>query len=67
LVNLGRFLKISSEEALRITISKFSTRFNAMEDRLKKEGKSLTASTLEEMDAVWDEVKKSEKEQSKKQ
>ncbi|MBT7828060.1 MAG: nucleoside triphosphate pyrophosphohydrolase, partial [Bacteroidetes bacterium] len=30
-------------------------------------GKSLTASTLEEMDAVWDEVKKSEKEQSKKQ
>mgnify|MGYP002725509916 FL=1 len=67
MVNLGRFLNISSEEALRITISKFSTRFNAMEEKLKKDGKSLTASTLEEMDVVWDEVKKSEKEQSKKQ
>ena len=65
MVNLGRFLNISSEEALRITISKFSTRFNAMEERLKKEGKSLTASTLEEMDTVWDQVKKSEKEKIK--
>ncbi|MBC8479595.1 MAG: nucleoside triphosphate pyrophosphohydrolase, partial [FCB group bacterium] len=41
LVNLGRFLNISSEDALRRTILKFETRFQGIERRLKEQGKTL--------------------------
>ena len=58
LVNLSRFLHINPEEALRMTISKFETRFAQVEKELKKRGKSLTDSTLEEMDEIWNLVKK---------
>ena len=58
LVNLSRFLHINPEEALRMTISKFETRFAQVEKELKKRGKSLTESTLEEMDEIWNLVKK---------
>ena len=58
LVNLSRFLDINPEDALRMTISKFETRFSQVEQELKKRGKSLTDSTLEEMDEIWNLVKK---------
>ena len=58
LVNLSRFLNINPEEALRMTISKFETRFSQVENELKQRGKSLTEATLEEMDEIWDSVKK---------
>ena len=58
LVNLSRFLDINPESALRMTISKFETRFAQVEKELKKRGKSLTDSTLEEMDEIWNTVKK---------
>ena len=58
LVNLSRFLDINPESALRMTISKFETRFSQVEKELKKRGKSLTESTLEEMDEIWNTVKK---------
>ena len=58
LVNLSRFLDINPEDALRMTISKFETRFAQVEKELKKRGKSLTDSTLEEMDEIWNSVKK---------
>ena len=58
LVNLSRFLDINPEYALRMTISKFETRFSQVEKELKKRGKSLTDSTLEEMDEIWNLVKK---------
>ena len=58
LVNLSRFLGISPEDALRMTISKFETRFAQVEKELKKRGKSFTDSTLEEMDEIWNLVKK---------
>ena len=54
IVNLGRFLDINSEEALRKTISKFETRFAGVEKRLKNKGKTLEDSTLEEMDELWE-------------
>lgn len=57
LVNLGRFLNISAEDALRMTISKFETRFRKIEEELKKRGKTLTDSSLEEMDEIWNMVK----------
>ena len=58
LVNLSRFLDINPEDALRMTISKFETRFSQVENELKKRGMSLKEATLEEMDEIWDSVKK---------
>ena len=58
LVNLSRFLSINPEDALRLAISKFETRFSQVEKELKKKGKSLTDSTLEEMDEIWNLIKK---------
>ncbi len=58
LVNLGRFMNISSEDALRKTISKFETRFSGIERRLKSKNRSLEEATLEEMDEIWEEEKK---------
>ena len=58
LVNLSRFLDINPEEALRRTITKFETRFSQVEKELKKRGKEVTDSTLEEMDEIWNVVKK---------
>jgi uncharacterized protein YabN with tetrapyrrole methylase and pyrophosphatase domain len=58
LVNLSRFLDISAEDALRMTISKFERRFAKVEKELKKRGKEFSDSNLEEMDEIWNEVKK---------
>ena len=58
LVNLSRFLNISAEDALRMTISKFEMRFTKVEKELKKRGKEFSDSSLEEMDEIWNLVKK---------
>jgi len=58
LVNLSRFLDINPEDALRKTILKFEIRFSQVEKELKKKGKHPTDSTLEEMDKIWNSVKK---------
>lgn len=53
LVNLGRFFDLSAEDALRRTITKFEYRFKKIEEELKRRGKGLEETTLEEMDAIW--------------
>ena len=58
LVNLSRFLDISPEDALRMTISKFENRFAKVEKELKRRGKDFSDSSLEEMDSIWNSVKK---------
>jgi len=58
LVNLSRHLNINPELALRKTIKKFIKRFDYVEKELNKRGKSLSESTLEEMDALWDRAKR---------
>lgn len=58
LVNLGRHLKIQAEEALNSTIRRFIKRFQFIEDRLRQNGKKLDDSSLEEMDALWEQAKK---------
>ena len=57
IVNLARFLNISAESALRKTNRKFVTRFKAIETELKKQGKEVEDSNLEEMDEIWNTVK----------
>jgi len=61
LVNLGRFLKIDAEDALRRAVDKFERRFRAVEADFRARGRSLEESTLEEMDQVWEQVKAGEK------
>ena len=58
LVNLCRFLDLNPEETLRMTITKFTKRFNMVDDELKKRGKTFQNSNLEEMDEIWNLIKK---------
>lgn len=60
-VNLGRFHKIDTEAALRGTISKFSRRFQEIERRVHARGLTMSDCSLEEMDAIWEELKRDEK------
>ena len=60
LVNLGRFLDVSGEDALRMTIRKFERRFSKVEVELKLRGSSIENSTLDEMDEIWNDIKKGE-------
>ena len=57
LVNVGRFLHINSEIALRRTIDKFNHRFRFMENEAAKSGRNLKEMTLAEMDELWEKAK----------
>ena len=57
LVNYARFLGINPESALRLTIKKFNKRFQFIEKELKRAGKEINHSTLEEMDELWNKAK----------
>ncbi|MCE3282233.1 MAG: mazG [Chitinophagaceae bacterium] len=58
LVNYARFLHIDAETALEKTNKKFIQRFRQMEDIAREQGKSLDEMTLEEMDGIWNAVKR---------
>jgi tetrapyrrole methylase family protein/MazG family protein len=58
LVNLGRFLKISADEALRQANRKFAERFAYMERKLSETGDEPLRASLSRMDALWEECKK---------
>ncbi|MES1991090.1 MAG: nucleoside triphosphate pyrophosphohydrolase [Pseudomonadota bacterium] len=60
--NLARHLKIDPEAALRRTNAKFRRRFGRIEEKLGAQGRTLTQSNLEEMDAMWNEAKQEERE-----
>lgn len=57
LVNLARWRKVDAESALREANLKFKKRFGFVEQVAKKQGRSLSDMTLEEMDALWNEAK----------
>ena len=61
LINYARYLKINPEDALERTNKKFISRFNYMEAKIKGQGKTLEDSSLEEMDAFWNEAKQFER------
>ena len=60
MANLARHLGVDPEAALRRTNAKFIRRFAAVEARLDAIGKKPQDSDLEEMDALWDAVKRDE-------
>lgn len=57
LINYARFLNIDPETALEKTNIKFRSRFMKMEEIALSRSRSLAEMSLEEMDAVWNEVK----------
>jgi MazG family protein len=58
LINYARFLNIDAENALEKTNKKFIHRFKRMESIAKDANKNLHDMKLEEMDAIWNFVKK---------
>jgi tetrapyrrole methylase family protein/MazG family protein len=58
LVNLARFVKVDPEQALRRTNAKFRERFGHIERRLAERGRKPEESTIEEMEALWQEAKR---------
>ncbi len=57
IVNLTRHLKLDAEGLLTSATDKFSRRFEAVEARIKAQGKELTDCPLEELDVAWNAVK----------
>ena len=60
-VNAARFLKVDPEEALNSATRKFIRRFAYVEQQSLACGKQLENMSLEEMDELWDEAKRLEK------
>jgi len=58
LVNFARFLHVDAENALERTNKKFIDRFTRMEAEASKDGKYLHDMSLEEMDAIWNRIKR---------
>jgi uncharacterized protein YabN with tetrapyrrole methylase and pyrophosphatase domain len=59
-VNLARYLKVDPEQALRKTNARFRQRFAHVEQEIVRSGGTLEASSLEEMDALWQQAKTAE-------
>lgn len=57
-INYVRFLKVDAENSLELTNKKFIKRFTLMEELVEKNGKKLNDMSLEEMDAIWNTIKK---------
>ncbi len=60
-INAARLYHLNPDTALEHTNQKFISRFNYIENHSIKAGKPLTEMSLEEMDALWNEAKKQEK------
>ena len=61
IVNAGRLYGINPDNALELTNKKFRSRFNYVEEHSIAQGHNLKEMTLAEMDALWNEAKKIEK------
>lgn len=60
LVNAARLYHINPDTALEKTNQKFIYRFGYIEQKAKEQGRDIKDLTLEDMDALWEEAKKSE-------
>lgn len=61
IANLGRFLALDTEEALRKTIHRFQKRFSHVEEQMHLRGINLHDASLDELDALWEEAKRKER------
>lgn len=59
LVNVARYAGVDLESALRSSALRFQRRFQYIEARAAEAGRDLETMSLAEMDALWEEAKKS--------
>jgi len=57
-INYARFLNIDPDNVLAKTNKKFLSRFQSMENIVTEKGQRMTDLSLEQMDEIWNEVKK---------
>ncbi len=57
LVNYSRYIGVNPEDALERTNKKFIRRFQFIETESAKDGKSIEAMSLDEMDVYWNKAK----------
>jgi ATP diphosphatase len=58
LVNLGRHLPVTAEDALRVATAKFERRFRRVEERLAAQGRTVHEAGLEELEEHWQASKR---------
>ncbi len=56
-VNLARFRKLDPEVLMAAANAKFEVRFDVMEERLRRAGRTLEVATPDEMEAAWQAAK----------
>jgi MazG family protein len=61
LVNVARFLQVDADAALESTNRKFMRRFKAVELAAAANNKNMHDMSLQEMDDLWNQIKKEEK------
>jgi ATP diphosphatase len=61
LVNIGRYLSLDPESALKKTNRKFRRRFQWMEDQLRTLGRTPHQATMEELESLWQQAKQQER------
>ena len=61
-VNAARLYDLNPDSALEATCKKFRRRFTYLEEHTIREGRNLREMSLEEMDAIWNEAKRLERE-----
>jgi uncharacterized protein YabN with tetrapyrrole methylase and pyrophosphatase domain len=57
-VNLARKSGLDAEETLQTATEKFVARFNRVEEELRARGKKLGEANLEELDEIWNSIKR---------
>jgi tetrapyrrole methylase family protein/MazG family protein len=65
LANLGRFLSLNPEDALRKTVARFMKRFEHIEQSLHAANREIRDASLEDMERLWEEAKMLERERMK--
>ena len=56
-VNISRFMKINSEDALNKSTEKFKKRFNYIEEKNGYNPQNISTSSLDELERLWQEAK----------
>ena len=58
ITNLAQKLDVNSEQALKKSNDKFIKRFNFLEEELNKRNETVSETSFEELDSLWDQSKK---------
>ena len=58
-INLCRFFNVSGENALRKANKKFKKRFHLLESHISKSGRKIEDFSINELNEIWDLIKKS--------